>query len=177
MRNGKISMPNMITHLVEDRQRNQMLVQLVKKASAGNRQLLVLSDRRLHCEFLHQCFPKTSGLYMGGMKEAALHESSKKKIIFATFSQAHEGLDIPTLDTVILSTPKSDIQQSIGRIMRETKGKKNNPHIYDVHDPWSVFTAMYYKRMKVYRQGGFNIKGRVVEEIKDDFPQGKCLFL
>jgi|TARA_B110000908_G_scaffold165753_2_gene215737 superfamily II DNA or RNA helicase len=114
---------------------------------------------------------------MGGMKEAALHESSKKKIIFATFSQAHEGLDIPTLDTVILSTPKSDIQQSIGRIMRETKGKKNNPHIYDVHDPWSVFTAMYYKRMKVYRQGGFNIKGRVVEEIKDDFPQGKCLFL
>lgn len=79
MRNGKISMPNMITHLVEDRQRNQMLVQLVKKASAGNRQLLVLSDRRLHCEFLHQCFPKTSGLYMGGMKEAALHESSKRK--------------------------------------------------------------------------------------------------
>lgn len=65
MRNGKISMPNMITELVEDRSRNVMLVELVKKASAGTRQLLVLSDRRLHCEFLHQCFPKTSGLYMG----------------------------------------------------------------------------------------------------------------
>ena len=177
MRNGKISMPNMITELVEDRARNKMLVELVKKASAGTRQLLVLSDRRFHCEFLHQCFPKTSGLYMGGMKEAQLQESSKKKIIFATFSQAHEGLDIPTLDTVILASPKSDITQSIGRIMRETKGKKNEPHIYDVHDPWSVFTAMYYKRMKIYRQGGFNIHGKNVEEPKSAFPQGKCLFL
>jgi superfamily II DNA or RNA helicase len=177
MRNGKISMPNMITELVEDRQRNRMLVELVKKASMGTRQLLVLSDRRQHCEFLHQCFPKTSGLYMGGMKEAALQESSKKKIIFATFSQAHEGLDIPTLDTVILASPKSDITQSIGRIMRETKGKKNNPHIYDVHDPCYIFTAMYYKRLKVYKQGGFNIHGKLVEETKNDFPQGKCLFL
>jgi hypothetical protein len=72
MRNGKISMPNMITELVEDRQRNKMLVELVKKASAGTRQLLVLSDRRQHCELLHQCFPKTLGLYMGGMKEVQL---------------------------------------------------------------------------------------------------------
>ena len=175
MRNGKISMPNMITYLVEDRVRNKMLVELVKKASSGTRQLLVLSDRRLHCELLHQCFPTTSGLYMGGMKEAALQESSKKKIIFATFSQAHEGLDIPTLDTVILASPKSDITQSIGRIMRETKGKKNNPHIYDIHDPWSVFTAMFYKRSKIYRNGGFKINGKIVEEQKDNFPKGKCL--
>ena len=176
-RNGQLSLVNMITELVEHRGRNRMLVGLVKKASSGSRQLLVLSDRRQHCEFLHQCFPKTSGLYMGGMKEAQLQESSKKKIIFATFSQAHEGLDIPTLDTVILASPKSDITQSIGRIMRETKGKKNEPHIYDVHDPWSVFTAMYYKRMKIYRQGGFNIHGKNVEEPKSAFPQGKCLFL
>lgn len=177
MRNGKISMPNMITDLVEDRERNKMLVELVKKASAGTRQLLVLSDRRHHCELLHQCFPTTSGLYMGGMKEVELQASSQKKIIFATFSQAHEGLDIPTLDTVILASPKSDITQSIGRIMRETKGKKNNPQIYDIHDPWSIFTAMYYKRRKVYRQGGFNIKGGAEEATEArDFPQGKCLF-
>lgn len=175
MRNGKISMPSMITYLVEDRVRNKMLVELVKKASLGTRQLLVLSDRRLHCELLHQCFPTTSGLYMGGMKEAALQESSKKKIIFATFSQAHEGLDIPTLDTVILASPKSDITQSIGRIMRETKGKQNNPHIYDIHDPWSVFTAMFYKRSKIYRNGGFKIHGKFVEEQKDTFPKGKCI--
>jgi superfamily II DNA or RNA helicase len=175
-RNGQLSLVNMITELVEHRDRNKMLVNLVKKASSGTRQLLVLSDRRQHCEFLHQCFPKSSGLYMGGMKEADLEASSKKKIIFATFSQAHEGLDIPTLDTVILATPKSDIQQSIGRVMRETPGKNNNPHIYDIVDQWSILFAMYKKRLRVYRQGGFKIDA--VEEKEDENPfRGKCVFL
>ena len=176
---GKISLVNMITELVECRDRNKMLVELMKKASAGTRQLLVLSDRRLHCEMLHQCFPKTSGLYMGGMKEKDLQESSAKKIIIATFSQAHEGLDIPTLDTVILATPKSDIQQSIGRVMRETKGKQNNPHIYDISDQWSLLTAMWYKRLKVYKAGGFKIHGSGGGErpATTELPQGKCLFL
>jgi superfamily II DNA or RNA helicase len=175
-RNGQLSLVNMITELVEHRDRNKMLVNLVKKASQGTRQLLVLSDRRQHCEFLHQCFPKSSGLYMGGMKEADLEASSKKKIIFATFSQAHEGLDIPTLDTVILATPKSDIQQSIGRVMRETPGKNNNPHIYDIVDHWSILFAMYKKRLRVYKQGGFRIDAVEDKEEVNPF-QGKCQFL
>ena len=172
---GKVSLVNMITLLVEDRERNKMIVELIKRLSKTTRQILVLSDRRFHCEFLHQCFPKNSGLYMGGMKEVDLQKSSKKQIIFATFSQAHEGLDIATLDTVILSTPKSDIVQSIGRIMRETKGKKNNPQIYDIRDEWSILVAMFYKRMKVYRNGGFKIHGNIPDD--KTFSQGKCLFL
>jgi superfamily II DNA or RNA helicase len=172
MRNGKISLPNMVTCLVELRDRNQMLVKLIKKASAGTRRLLVLSERRGHCEMLHQCFPKSSGLYMGGMKRQDLEESSTKKIIFATFSQAHEGLDIPALDTVILASPKSDIVQSIGRVMRETAGKQNNPHIYDIKDEWSIFTAMYYKRLKVYKAGGFKIYGKEAVEKTEELPGG-----
>jgi superfamily II DNA or RNA helicase len=174
---GKVSLVNMVTLLIEDKFRNMIIVKLLNKLIKTTRQILVLSDRRFHCEFLHQCFPQSSGLYMGGMKEVDLQESSKKRIIFATFSQAHEGLDIPTLDTVILASPKSDIVQSIGRIMRETKGKKNNPHIYDIKDEWSILVAMYYKRLKVYKNGGFNIHGKNIEDTKTDFPQGKCLFL
>jgi len=171
---GKLSLSTMITELSENRDRNKMLVDLIKRITKGTRQLLVLSDRRQHCMMLQQCFPKTSGLYMGGMKESELTESSKKKIIFATFSQAHEGLDIPTLDTVILATPKSDIVQSIGRIMRETKGKKNNPNIYDIFDQWSVCHAMYNKRLRVYKQGGFKMP-KMKEEEPDDFARGQCL--
>ena len=111
---------------------------------------------------------------MGGMSEAALQESSKKKIIFGTFSQAHEGLDIPTLDTLILATPKSDIKQAVGRILRETPGKKNQPHIYDVWDQWSLLNAMYQKRRKVYKQGGFKIEGDVTFEDEVDPFKGKC---
>lgn len=159
---GKLCLPEMITELVEMPQRNSMLLKLIKKASRGGRQVLVLSDRRLHCQYLHGQFP-ASGLYMGGMKESELDASSKCPIIFGTFSQAHEGLDIPTLDTLILATPKSDIKQSVGRILRETPGKKNLPHIWDVWDQWSVLNAMYYKRRKVYREGGFSIEGGTAE--------------
>jgi hypothetical protein len=171
---GKLSLSTMITELTENRERNSMLVGLISRIAKSTRQTLVLSDRRQHCMMLHQCFPKRSGLYMGGMKEADLAESSTKKIIFATFSQAHEGLDIPSLDTVILATPKSDIVQSIGRIMRETKGKKNNPNIYDIFDQWSVCHAMYNKRLRVYKQGGFKMP-KMKEEEPDVFSLGKCM--
>lgn len=171
---GKLSLPTMITELTEMPDRNRLILQTIKDLAKTTRQILVLSDRRFHCEYLHNKFKTTSGLYMGGMKEEELTESSKKQIIFATFSQAHEGLDIPTLDTVILATPKSDIVQSIGRIMRETKGKKNNPQIYDVVDQWSVFFAMYNKRLRVYRQGGFNMPDQPKEETNEFLP-GKCL--
>lgn len=173
---GKLSLATMVTDLTECDERNEMLIGLIKRASKGTRQLLVLSDRRFHCEYLQQQFPDNSGLYIGGMKEQALNESSEKKIIFATFSLAHEGLDIPTLDTIILATPKSDIVQSIGRIMRETKGKKNNPQIYDIKDNWSVLFAMYNKRLKVYKQGGFAIEGEVKTEPKVDKPK-ECMFI
>ena len=174
-RTGKVSLVQMITDLVENPGRNQMIFNLIQKVlnDGGSRRLLVLSDRRLHCQALQSKFgDERSGLYMGGMKEAALGESSKKDIIFATFSQAHEGLDIPALDTVILVTPKSDIQQSIGRVMRETPGKQNNPRIYDIHDHWSLLNAMATKRKNVYKRGGFKIMGEKVEE---DLFKGKCL--
>lgn len=175
---GKISLAQMITDLTEMEDRNKMLVALIKKASRGTRQLLVLSDRRNHCQYLQSIFPETSGLYMGGMKEAELQESSTKKIIFGTFSQAHEGLDIPTLDTIILASPKSDIKQSIGRIMRETAGKKNNPHIYDICDHWSLLFSMYVKRRKVYTEGGFKFVGEKVQvEDTPGLEKGKMAFL
>lgn len=174
---GKLSLVNMITDLVENPDRNKMIVNTLKKLLKTSRKVLVLSDRRDHCKLLHTFFPDISGLYMGGMKEKDLEESSTKRIIFGTFSQAHEGLDIPTLDTVILSTPKSDIQQSIGRVMRETPGKQNNPWIFDIFDHWSLLGSMFQKRRRVYKQGGFKID--VEEELKEkqesDLFKGKCL--
>jgi superfamily II DNA or RNA helicase len=165
-RMGKISLPTMVTYLVNDKIRTKTITDLINKIVTEHptRKLLILSERRLHCEEMYNFFPGMSGLYMGGMKEKELEESSEKQIIFGTFSQAHEGLDIPTLDTVILATPRSDIKQAIGRIMRETTGKKNNPLICDVWDQWSVFNAMYRKRIKVYKQGGFKIHSEKEEK-------------
>ena len=50
------------------------------------------------------------GYYVGGMKQAALDESAKKTVILGTFAMASEGMNIPTLNMVLLATPKSNIE-------------------------------------------------------------------
>jgi superfamily II DNA or RNA helicase len=171
---GKLNMAGMINVVTELEPRNALIVKTVNDALGNNRRVLVLSDRREHCFVLQNMIGSKAKLYIGGMKEEDLAESAKSPVVVATFQLAHEGLDIPVLDTVILATPKSDIKQSIGRIMRETAGKLNNPLIYDVADQWSVFFSMYAKRLRVYREGGFEIEGEP-EKPPDVFGRGRCL--
>lgn len=169
---GKINMAGMINLVAELEQRNALIVDTVEDALNDNRRVLVLTDRREHCFELQRLIGSKAKLYIGGMKEADLNESAKSHVVVATFQLAHEGLDIPVLDTVILATPKSDIKQSIGRIMRETAGKLNEPLIYDIVDHWSVFFSMYRKRCAVYREGGFQFEDEKPTEIVG---KGKCL--
>lgn len=175
---GQLNMAGMINIVTGLEARNTLIIQTAESALAEGRRVLILSDRREHCFYLQNRLGSKAKLYVGGMKEKDLEESSRAPIVVATFQLAHEGLDIPALDTVILSTPKSDIKQSIGRIMRETKGKVNNPLIYDIADHWSVFFAMYRKRLKVYKEGGFCIDGADVasEKPTEVFGKGTCLF-
>ena len=61
---------------------------------------------------------KNYGYYVGGMKQSDLNISSEKQIILATYQLASEGFNVPSLNTLIFASPISDIQQSIGRILR-----------------------------------------------------------
>ena len=175
---GKINMAQMVTDVTDLPRRNEFIIKTARKAAEGGRRVLILSDRREHCQFLMTNFgTELSGLYYGGLKEAQLDESSRKRIIIGTFAMAQEGLDIPVLDTIILASPKSDITQAIGRIMRETPGKLNNPLIYDIVDHWSVFHSMARKRMTIYKASGFEIAGATPEEKPVEvFGKGKCMF-
>ena len=86
------------------------------------RKVIILSDRRNHLDVMLAWLLQAgipSGLYVGGMKPFDLHESQEKDVILGTFSMAAEGMDIPKLNTIILASPKSDVVQAVGRIMRE----------------------------------------------------------
>jgi superfamily II DNA or RNA helicase len=148
---GKVSMAEAITMLVEDAERNRIILE--KMNDLRHRKVLILTDRRDHCFWLKENIPD-SGLYIGGMKEADLDESATKMVIIGTFNMAHEGLDIGDVDTVFMVTPKSDVVQAVGRCMREGGSRRNPPKIIDLHDNWGPFDAMYYKRRKIYRQLG-----------------------
>lgn len=151
---GKLSLPHMITDLSDCTERNELLCTLINRLlNSTSRNILLLTDRRSHAQFFMERYPQDAGLYIGGLTDAARETSAQKRLIIATFGLAQEGLDIPKLDTVILATPKSDIKQAVGRILRG--GSANPPLVYDVVDHWSVFYAMAQKRKKVYSEMQF----------------------
>ena len=96
----------------------------------------------------------TTGYYIGGMKDADLKASESKQLILATYAMAAEALDIKSLTTLILSTPKSDIIQAVGRIMRQEHSKPLIIDIIDTHDP---FQNQFLKRRSFYNEKGYKI--------------------
>jgi superfamily II DNA or RNA helicase len=90
-----------------------------------------------------------------------LKQNERKQIIIGTYSLAHEGLDIPSLDTIILATPKSNIIQAVGRILRETTGKLNEPYVIDVVDHWGPIQYQFRKRKKYYVDTGFTFQNPI----------------
>ena len=100
-----------------------------------------------------------TGYYIGGLSQNILDISSKKQIILATYQMAAEGMNIPTLNTVIFASPISDIQQAIGRILREKPNeRKYIPLCIDIWDQFSLFINKGFTRIKYYKKNNYNIK-------------------
>lgn len=153
------SLAQNITLLTQDENRNKIITDLVHSIDT-TRSILILTDRREHVHTLAERLD--AGIYMGGMKQDQLDESAKQRIIVGTFSLAQEGLDIPKLDTVIFATPKSDIIQAAGRILRG--GSIHPPIVYDIVD--SALYGMFRKRCSQYNEMKFSFGGE--KEESDD---------
>jgi predicted helicase len=85
---------------------------------------------------------------------------------------AAEGMNIPALNTVIFASPISDIQQSIGRILREKPSERTYiPLCIDIMDEFSIFTRKTYTRVKYYTQNEYKIQyfidNKPIEEEKN----------
>ena len=107
------------------------------------------------------------------MQKVAAEESM---ILVATGSLIGEGFDYPRLDTLIMATPvsfKGVVEQYAGRLNRDYAGKENVV-VYDYVDSHiPMFDNMYAKRLKAYKQigydvcGGFTGKKQTVDAIYD----------
>jgi len=67
---------------------------------------------------------------------------------------AAEALDIKTLTTLILATPRTDVTQAVGRILRV---KHDRPLVIDVLDSHDVFQRQWAKRRKFYEKNNYKI--------------------
>ncbi len=143
---------------------------LAKNAGHSN---LILSDRLSHLQLLMGMLPeelkRQSTMIDGKMtskkgraqRQQAIEDMKRGKLryLFASFSLAKEGLDIPCLDRLYLATPKKDyavVTQSLGRIARTFEGKEDAV-CYDYVDDIQFCENQWKRRKTSYRKAGCRI--------------------
>ena len=165
---GTLKYSELIPYLTEHDRRCQMIVEdLVKNQEHYN---LILSDRLSHLEGLMARLPEDlrgkAAMIDGKMtsKKARAQRlqaiedmrAGRKHYLFASYSLAKEGLDIPRLDRLYMTTPKKDyavVTQSIGRIARTFEGKES-ALCYDYVDQIQFCENQFKRRKTSYRKAG-----------------------
>lgn len=152
--------------------RNVILCNYIHAAFKAGRHVLVQSDLKEHLAILEGMLhsypgisPQRIGYYVGGMKEAAREEAAKRPILLATYQMTKEATNIPILDTLVMATPKSDIRQIAGRVLRMPSDEmisagieKHDPRLFDlVDDDSNVLKGYANNRMSLYRERGYEI--------------------
>lgn len=164
---GTIVYAKLLSYLGENIMRNNQIVgDLVENRDHYN---LILSDRLNHLEDMMWCLPEdlrrqavmVSGKMTSRTAKAERNRAieqmrrGEKRYLFATYSLAKEGLDIPRLDRLYLTTPQKDyavVAQSVGRVARAFEGK-GEPVVYDYVDGKIQYLARTYKkRCTTYRK-------------------------
>lgn len=156
--------------------RNQFIINILDILRKNDeRKILVLSGRIDHLKILKEKMDKIilkevndgkcheneykTAFYIGEMKNYELKDAEEADVIFASFAMAEEGLDIDGLNTLMLTTPKKNIIQSIGRIMRKPlKEGDTLPLIIDITDKISVFSKWGKERQEYYKKCKYNVK-------------------
>jgi len=150
----------MITKLCEYGPRSDFIIRVIKDLleEEPEKQIMVLCHNRSLLTYLYEGITyrkfATIGYYVGGMKQEKLQETESKQIVLATYAMAAEALDIKTLSTLIMITPKTDITQSVGRILRM---KHENPIIVDIIDSHDVFKNQWIQRRRFYKKCNYRI--------------------
>jgi len=158
---GEVNRPGTISNLVTIGRRNRFIIDIVEDMLLeDNRKIIVLSERKEHLDLLKKRLDErelaTTGFYVGGMKQKKLDESANCQVIFGTFQMASEALDIKGLNSLVMASPRREIEQTIGRITRDPEAKVR-PLVVDITDNLDSFVRQSYARRKFYRTNGFQI--------------------
>ena len=80
-----------------------------------------------------------------------------KRILIATYQMCKEGFDVPTLNTLVIATPRPDVDQIVGRILRvERTKRKVSPLIVDIVDP--AFRRQFQERLSLYKKREYRVE-------------------
>ena len=170
---GNVQYSTMISKLCTYNHRTEFILRIIKDMFQENdkQQIMLLAHNKNVLKYLHDAIKTREiadgsvGYYIGGMKEAALKETEGKKVVIATYSMAAEALDIKSLTTLIMVTPKTDIEQAVGRILREKHG---TPIVVDIVDSHTPFQNQWNKRKQFYKKQNYKIIQTSIDKYTPD---------
>lgn len=158
--------------LTQDDQRNAQIFDDILQALDAGRTPLVLTERVGHAELLAEKlgrFAKNVVILRGGrsrkkaaevLDELAAVPADQERLIIATGRYIGEGFDDARLDTLFLTMPiswKGTLQQYVGRLHRQYRGKQE-VRVYDYVDQnLPVLRKMYERRLRGYRALGYEV--------------------
>ncbi len=165
--------PNEAYEIIRNNEdRDELIIRDVKQCVEDGRTPVVLSKYVEHSQRLYQRLINYADkvFLLSGSNSKKEHKEIFKQmsqvtpgesmILVATGKLIGEGFDYPRLDTLIMATPvawKGVVEQYAGRLNRDYDGKKS-VIIYDYVDSHiSMFDRMYHKRLKAYKQIGYDI--------------------
>jgi len=159
--NGTICRPKMVNQICEYKPRTDMVLNYLYKYFDEGRTILILSERRQHLidmmETINEHYgTEQAGLYIGGVHPETLEHNATLRVILGTYSFFSEGADIPSLDTVILSSPVGSVEQAVGRIFR--KYGEHHKLICDIIDEnINCFEKQSLKRISLYKKKKYEL--------------------
>jgi superfamily II DNA or RNA helicase len=169
----------LLNQVAEFEPRNNKIMALIDEyAMDPDRYILILSDRISQLEWFEKALNEwptkyVHGYYIGGMKQSKLdHNADKCQILLATYQMASEAFSVKKLNTVILATPRKNVEQSTGRIFRQRiDERKVAPHIIDIIDSHDCHKRRWFVRQKFYKECEYtfqhiNKPKKVVEKVE-----------
>jgi superfamily II DNA or RNA helicase len=177
---GKPAASKMLSKICNYNRRSEFIIKILEDMFLENpkQQIMVIASYRNILTYFfeainHKQFA-TVGYYVGGMKESALKATEQKQVVLATYSMAAEGLDIKTLTTLIMSTPMTRIEQSVGRILRQKH--ENPPIVVDIIDTHANFQNQWAKRRRFFKSQNYKIIQTTSSTYTTDISKWRVVF-
>jgi len=158
---GKPAASKMLSKICNYNRRSEFILKVLDDMIKENpkQQIMIIASYRNILNYFYEAINHkqiaTVGFYVGGMKESALKLTEEKQVVLATYSMAAEGLDIKTLTTLIMATPMTKIEQSVGRILRQKH--ENPPIVVDIIDTHANFQNQWIKRRRFFKSQNYKI--------------------
>lgn len=163
---GEPIMARLLTNVLGCEDRTREIVRWVLRLAAEpERKVLVLSERIGHLNTIEELVKAsdptlTMSYYIGGMKEAVREAgAAAARVLLASYAMASEAMNIKTLNSVILASPRKNVEQSTGRILRVRPDQRQvQPVIVDVLDEHSLYQGQWLKRKAYYKKCHYQLE-------------------